>query len=773
MTFRSLLVPASLLLVTVNVHATDVVPEQDIQPPAPIEHRLIPHNYRVVGETDSVLNNALQDDLWERIRAGFQMPSLDAPIVKDHEAWVINRPDYLKRVTGRARRYLYYIVDALEKRGMPTELALLPIVESAYNPTAYSPAHASGLWQFIPSTGKTYGLEQTWWYDGRRDVVAATDAAINYFDYLYSLFGDWNLVLASYNWGEGAVGRAVQKNRDKGLPTDFMSLNMPAETRNYVPKLMALKNIISDPSAYGVKLDPIPNRPYFVTVAPNRHIDTKLAAQLADMTVQDFTDLNPAYTKPVIASKDTRRILVPVDKADSFLTRLANYDKPTLSWQAYGTRKGEKLTDIADSHGISLDELRKYNKLSTKTKVATGQILLVPMSDDDNNPLALASAAPTLAKPVPLKTQRKGFKPSLVPDPAVTTPAVIALQEKGQIAPAVTVKEEPKTKPTRVSVQVLAATKPAEPSTNVVSVTNTDKNAVSNTNNSAVTLASTSTNKVEKGSVSKNSNSPVVLSDSGMIRPVAKSESKSGGIIMAVAAPNNAGINNPSKTSISDGKPTADNINMNNMGGVQTVAYSSSSLSDNQANTVPKAADVKSADALVVGSPDNTSANQIAMLQLDQKELPPQKSKAGEKNLTVATSYTVVQGDTLYSIAKRNNLTTDELVKLNKLDGHGIQLGQVLKLSTGNLAQAKSDSNKKEEDSKPLSAKDKAKLANESHKQAEREKEKSTVYTVKQGDTLYSIARKYKVTPVELKKWNDIPKTLQPGDKVKVLITKS
>ncbi|NLR73947.1 LysM peptidoglycan-binding domain-containing protein [Leeia aquatica] len=412
----------------------------DSQPPAPVEVRTSPLTSRAPVNP---LNDVLQDDLWARIRAGFQMTPLDHQMVRDQENWILKHPDYLRRVTERGSRYLYHIVTELEKRGMPTELALLPIVESAFVPDAYSRAHASGLWQFIPSTGKTYGLEQTWWYDGRRDVVAATDAAINYFDYLYSMFGDWNLVLASYNWGEGSVQRAVQKNRLKGLETDFVSLHMPNETRSYVPKLMALKNIVSNPEAYGISLTPIPNRPYFVTVAPNRHIDTTLAAQLADMSVADFAKLNPAYTRPVVASKDNRRILLPVDKADSFLTRLSSYDKPTLTWQAYASQRGESLSDVADRYGISLDELKRLNRLNTRARVASGEILLVPLKASEDHPI-LAAGEAKVAEPAPVVVRRgskiaSASKPASKPAPVTvvaTAPAEPVVPERTAETPA-------------------------------------------------------------------------------------------------------------------------------------------------------------------------------------------------------------------------------------------------------------------------------------------------------------------------------------------------
>ncbi|MGE5027802.1 MAG: transglycosylase SLT domain-containing protein, partial [Betaproteobacteria bacterium] len=242
-------------------------------------------------------------DLWERIRNGFTLQEVDTPLVQSHVAWYANRPDYVRRMVERSQLYLYHIVEEVEKRGMPTEIALLPMIESAFNPKALSRSRASGIWQFIPSTGKDFGLKQDWWYDGRRDVTAATDAALDYLQKLHDMFDSWELALAAYNWGEGSVQRAIAKNQRMGLPTDYLSLKMPAETRNYLPKLMAVKRIVMDPEASGLTLASIPNRPYFATVTTKRHIDVAVAARLAEIPLQEFVSLNPAHNRPVINAK--------------------------------------------------------------------------------------------------------------------------------------------------------------------------------------------------------------------------------------------------------------------------------------------------------------------------------------------------------------------------------------------------------------------------------------------------------------------------------------
>ncbi len=320
------------------------------------------------------------DDLWERIRAGFSMPNLEGPIVQDRTAWYAARPDALKRMFERSRRYLYHIVEELEKRGMPTELALLPMVESSFNPMAYSRAHASGLWQFIPGTGKRYELAQNWWYDGRRDIVASTSAALGYLKDIYEMNGDWHLALASYNWGENAVAKAVERNKAAGLPIDYSSLRMPEETRYYVPKLQALKNIIANPGPFGVVLDRIPNQPYFATTARSQDIDIKLAAKLAEMPVEEFLALNPAFNRPIIPASVNARIVLPADKLEVFHSNLQKYDaKALVSWQTYEPRPGERLESVAKRFGVSLAQLKEVNGVTVRTQ-GTPAMLVVPIN---------------------------------------------------------------------------------------------------------------------------------------------------------------------------------------------------------------------------------------------------------------------------------------------------------------------------------------------------------------------------------------------------------
>jgi len=335
------------------------------------------------GDPDAVNNATLQlrseyGDLWTHIRQGFMLDDLDTPLVKTAEEWYEARPDYVARMIERSRRYLYYIVVEVEKRNMPMEIALLPMIESAYNPMAYSPSRASGIWQFIPSTGKLYGMQQNWWLDDRRNVVTATEGALDYLQKLHAQFGDWYLALAAYNWGEGAVERAIAANQKRGLPTDYLSLKMPAETRNYVPRLQAVKNIVNDPEKFDLALADMPDAPYFTVVRTNKKMDVKVAADLAEMPLDEFLSLNPQHNRPVIAGADEATILLPYDKAELFAAKLELTDQPMVTWQAYKLRSGETLQSVALRFGLSLETLRSVNGIGPRAKVPVGHALLVP-----------------------------------------------------------------------------------------------------------------------------------------------------------------------------------------------------------------------------------------------------------------------------------------------------------------------------------------------------------------------------------------------------------
>lgn len=369
------------------------------------------------GQTMVLGDVNARKDLWGRVRGGFGMPTLDSDLVRDHERWYASRPDYVKRMTERGSRYLFHVVEELQRRKMPTELALLPFIESAFNPQAMSSARASGMWQFMPLTGKDYALKQNMFRDDRRDVLASTRAALDYLGRLNKMFGgDWQLSLAAYNWGEGNVKRAIERNQRAGLPTDYESLTMPAETRHYVPKFQAVKNIVMAPQDFGLTLPPLENHPYFVSVPIRRDMDVAVAARLAGMPLDEFKALNPQMNKPVILAAGTPQVLLPYDNAGGFIRRLGEFRGPLASWTAWVVPSTMRSAEAARQAGMSEAALREMNHIPPKMLVKAGSTLLVQRNEQrvqdvpehvaDNAHMALAPDLPPLRK-VAIKA-RKG-----------------------------------------------------------------------------------------------------------------------------------------------------------------------------------------------------------------------------------------------------------------------------------------------------------------------------------------------------------------------------
>jgi peptidoglycan lytic transglycosylase D len=372
-----------------------------VAPPVPVD----PLRPEVRLDLD---DRAARVDLWERVRRGFAMPDLESDLVRDRERWYASRPDYVARMTERGGRYLFYIVEELEKRNMPTELALLPFIESAYNPQAMSVARASGMWQFIPSTGRDFELKQNVFRDDRRDVLASTRAALDYLQKLYGMFGDWHLALAAYNWGEGSVQRAIAKNQRAGLATDYTSLRMPLETQGYVPKLQAVKNIVSRPASFNLQLPELYNHPYFLSVPIEHDIDVVLAIRLAGMNSEEFQHLNPQMNRPVILAAGTPQILLPYDNANRFVRELPMHKGPLTSWTTWIAPKTMKSAEAAHLAGMSEDDFREVNHIPARMVIRPGSTLLVPRRNGmiadisstvaDNATIMLAPDAPPLRK---------------------------------------------------------------------------------------------------------------------------------------------------------------------------------------------------------------------------------------------------------------------------------------------------------------------------------------------------------------------------------------
>jgi len=333
-------------------------------------------------------------DLFDRMRAGFKLEDEDRHAIDVNADWYANHPDYLERAFGRAELYMYHIVTELEARGMPLELALLPVVESAFEPFAYSRARAAGLWQFIPGTGTRFGMKQNWWYDGRRDVVESTRGALDYLQFLHDEFdGDWLLAIAAYNCGEMNVARAIAANKAHGKPTDFWNLKLPKETRGYVPRLLAMRRLVADPEAHGLGFSRIPNQPYFTRVNTVSQIDLKVAADIAGITHEQLSELNPAFHRWATDPSGPHYLLVPSEVAELFEQNVAQLTpEQRLNATIYTVQKGDSVASVAKKFGTRIEVIRELNDLPSGP-LMIGTDLRVPSSAFTLPPKVVLAAA--------------------------------------------------------------------------------------------------------------------------------------------------------------------------------------------------------------------------------------------------------------------------------------------------------------------------------------------------------------------------------------------
>ena len=321
--------------------------------------------------------------IWPRVKDGFALnskPSKKAKkIIKKYEKWYKDRPEYIERMLNRSGKYLFYVVEQVQLRGMPTEIALLPMIESAYNPLAKSRMKAMGMWQFIPSTGKVYGLKQNWWRDDRRNVIDSTTAALDYLEKLHGMFGTWELALAAYNAGEGRIGRSIKRNKKLKRPLDYYNIRLPRETRNYVPKLLAIKNIINSPEKYDLYITDIADKPYFASIPIPKEIDTALIAEFAEIPMEEFQLLNAQHKRPLMRSEHySQEVLLPIDSIQTFHINMEIYDQPLVSWKTYKPKNGEKVYQVAKKFGINTKVLAQINQISSRKRFRRNSIVLIP-----------------------------------------------------------------------------------------------------------------------------------------------------------------------------------------------------------------------------------------------------------------------------------------------------------------------------------------------------------------------------------------------------------
>lgn len=595
--------------------------------------------------------------LWGELRQGFRMGEVNPELVRRHESKFIASRSYFGRVVNRSRPYMYHIANEVKKRNMPAEAALLPFIESAFVTKAKSHVGASGLWQFMPATGRHYGLEKTPVYDGRHDVYAATDAALNYLQYLYGLFGDWPLAFAAYNWGEGNVGRAVNRARAQGLEPTYENLRMPDETRNYVPKLLAVRNIIANPQSFGISIGDIDNKPYFQAVEPDRPIDNEAIARLAGITQSELLALNPAFNVPAFIPKNKRKLLLPAANAQTFQRnyRAANPDS-LFSWEIYTPPVQTAVSDISSATGMSVADIKRLNSLSGNLVKAGHSILIaktgttfqtasesVAAIDIDDTPDTYRSNMPAgimninLAQALPADAQTAGI-------PVEPLPQKTAGSKPSALAALIS---EP-----------ASATPDTQAQTAMPSETQTAASAQSVFSND-------------------------IQATDELMRLVAQSSLR-----------------------LQAEESVADIIN----------------TSDASAGHSPHL------------PPQHTAADGKRPARLETRVA----KAAGNGTDSAARTgiHRVVEGDTLFNIAKRYNVSVADLIVANNIKGNTIQKGQVLRLTQAVPAQNRIE---------------------------------KVSYTARKGDTFKSIAARFNIHIDDIRRLNPTLNTINPGQRVKLI----
>ena len=710
----------------------------------------------------AILRNPSQanhNNLWSRMRQDFRMSEVNPEIVRRHETYYSTRSAYFNRTVERSRPYLYHILSEVEKRNMPSEIALLPFIESAFVTKARSHVGASGLWQFMPATGRHYGLTQNNIYDGRHDIYASTNAALNYLQYLHNMFGDWSLALAAYNWGEGNVSRAVNRARSQGLEPVYENLNMPNETRNYVPKLLAVRNLVSNPQVFGLNLSNIENKPYFEAISINSPMDINAITRLANISQAEFEALNPSFKVPVFMPENgQRKLLLPVGAVNAFERNLRNAPKESLlSYDILRSDGATTLSDIADRNGVSVADLRRTNGLSSNT-IRAGLPILVAKNSLNNSQLGrgvqmLADNKPTGDDPLGNLIRRNSqniaertstvaaAKPAAQPVATPPAPVQVASAQPARPPEPVRAPVQQATNPAPAAFAALAANshRPAEPAPRIISApdiqvapppTITQTAAQSVDQPAALSNINTSTDRLPE---------TVELADNSNLQPDP---------LMSLA-------NNDSVTNDTPPANEADNGN-------SAAAAVRASLAQTEAQETRRQAQAEARRT------NNTGFDQLASTTgNNQRRAARQEQQANRRGAQTVT-HKVQAGETLDSIARRYNVDVADLSRANNLRGNNIRSGQVLHVSASSNQQAAN----RHVDNKPNSRNERG---NERNNRAGNERngrngrQQTVSHTVRSGDTLQSIARRYNTSVADIKRNNNLGNSvLHPGQKLRV-----
>ena len=629
------------------------------------------------------------NSVWAHLRGEFRMSEVNPELVRRHESKFVSSSAYFKRTIERSRPYMYHISNEVAKRNMPAEIALLPFIESAYVTKAKSHVGASGLWQFMPATGRHYGLEQTPLYDGRHDIYAATDAALNYLQYLHGLCGDWSLALAAYNWGEGNVGRAVNRARAQGLEPVYENLRMPNETRNYVPKLLAVRNIVNNPEYFGMSFADLDNKPFFKAVDIDQPIDLSAAVRLANISQAEFDALNPAFKSPVYIPKTGRKLLLPATAIATFERNYKKADRASLlSWDVYTPYADTTLSSIAAETGMSTAELKRLNGLS-KESVAAGRSLLIAKNRFSGSPAAVPANFAALDADINPNDNKLQTVPNL--NIAVT---------------------ETTFKPSRqtVDIQTASAAQPAPDALRPPVQTA----AVDFTKQTAQSAAPTVTNHPVAAAPAAPSTDEV----EDRIRQLASASASQNAPQPATAAVADGGNNELLMTFVQESGLSENSDTV-------TVADSSANQLENE-------------QAAQEAAERSRQAKLATERAKQQKQAAEARALAAAKNSGTPTTHKVGSGDTLFNIAKRYDMNVADLIASNNIKGNTIHTGQILK-----VAAAKG-------------------------KQTAKASVQPVSYTVRQGDTLTDIARRFNVNVNDVRRWNNNSSNIKPGQNIKL-----
>ena len=671
-----------------------------------------------VGMAMMRLNSSLLDQtkaqtfgsgsLWASLRKDFRINEVNTELVRRHENKFAANSAYFDRTISRSKPYMYHIANEVKKRNMPAEIALLPFIESAFVTKAKSHVGASGLWQFMPATGRHFGLEKTPLYDGRHDIYAATDAALNYLQYLHGMFGDWSLALAAYNWGEGNVGRAVNRARAQGLEPTYENLRMPNETRNYVPKLLAVRNIVANPQTFGMNISEISNQPYFKSISIDKPIDNSTIARFANISESELLALNPGFNAPVFIPKNNRRLLLPVAAVSTFEKNYRNANPDTLmSWDIYTSLSNKKLNAIANDTGMSVAELKRLNGLSGSA-ISEGRSILVAKNsatqsqdiinfiDKDNTPDTYQSNMPAMSP--------------IIASNAVEPVKVAQTKVTDIVAPVVPQSSKP--------VDFIARSK-AE---NVTSVVVTETKAQPQVANAEVAAPVAAMTHATTETVAKNiAEAPKLAIPADLTAPT-------------VASSNNVALTAEAETvAAAPAQEEHDGL----------MALVQSRPTEESSATVAEATPENKQVQTVVTAESARTARIAANMAKQQHRINARLARiGGQQNTQTAAleagTHRVADGDTLFNISKRYNLSVADLIIANNIKGNNIKKGQILRVTA---APAKVRGN-------PI---------------------QNVSYTVRKGDTLNTIASRFNVDVNDIRRWNRNTRTVTPGQRLKLI----